>query len=382
MEPAKTGTSMWVSGTIMVAVGVAGATGFYVLRDNPSVTPQDAAIAQESAPAQASAPEIAEVPEEEASAGTPPADAPSAPLPTFDTVRVDPEGQSLIAGKAAPEARVEVLIDGEPIAATGADGSGQFVIFAEVPAGEVVRVMSLRASLGDELVESAETILIQPVSRPATVAGLEEPGSPAVEDAPALSLDEPDVVAETTATEAEPEVPRLLLADEDGITVVQSPEVMSSVALDTITYSDAGEVSLGGRALGEGFIRIYLDDQPVTTSRIEADGSWRSALPDVDTGVYQLRVDELDAGGQVTSRVETPFRREDPEVVAEINASPAEIGPLLEDVMTVQPGATLWAIARERYGEGRLYVKVFEANADRIRDPDMIFPGQVFDLPE
>ncbi|MEM9348916.1 MAG: LysM peptidoglycan-binding domain-containing protein [Pseudomonadota bacterium] len=376
MEPATTGTSIWVSSAIVLAVGVAGATAFYVLRDNPSVTPQEAAVAQESAP------QVQEAPAGEVSAEAPEVDAPSATLPTFDTVRVDPEGQSLIAGKAAPEARVEVLIDGEPIAATGADGSGQFVIFAEVPAGESVRVMSLRASLGDELVESAETILIQPVARPPAVAGLQEQGSPGVEDAPELPKDEPGVAANTTATEAEPEAPRLLLADEDGITVVQSPEVMSSVALDTITYSDAGDVSVGGRALGEGFVRIYLDDQPITTSRIEADGSWRTALPNVDTGIYQLRVDELDAGGQVTSRVETPFRREDPDVVAQINASPAETGPILEDVMTVQPGATLWAIARERYGEGRLYVKVFEANSDRIRDPDMIFPGQVFDLPE
>ena len=49
---------------------------------------------------------------------------------------------------------------------------------------------------------------------------------------------------------------------------------------------------------------------------------------------------------------------------------------------TVQPGATLWAIAEERYGAGILYVTVFEANRDRIRNPDLIYPGQVFILPE
>ena len=51
-------------------------------------------------------------------------------------------------------------------------------------------------------------------------------------------------------------------------------------------------------------------------------------------------------------------------------------------VRTVQPGNTLWAIARERYGEGILYVAVFEANKDLIRDPDLIYPGQIFRLPE
>jgi len=48
----------------------------------------------------------------------------------------------------------------------------------------------------------------------------------------------------------------------------------------------------------------------------------------------------------------------------------------------VQPGSTLWAISREHYGEGVLYVRVFEANRERIRDPDLIYPGQVFALPD
>ncbi|MGB3280399.1 MAG: LysM peptidoglycan-binding domain-containing protein [Pseudorhodobacter sp.] len=50
--------------------------------------------------------------------------------------------------------------------------------------------------------------------------------------------------------------------------------------------------------------------------------------------------------------------------------------------VTVQPGFTLWAIARDRFGDGIMYVQVYEANKDRIRDPDLIYPGQVFALPD
>nr|WP_272911570.1 LysM peptidoglycan-binding domain-containing protein [Loktanella sp. M215] len=49
---------------------------------------------------------------------------------------------------------------------------------------------------------------------------------------------------------------------------------------------------------------------------------------------------------------------------------------------TVQPGSTLWAIARDNLGDGMLYVSVFNANADQIRDPDLIYPGQVFVIPD
>ena len=51
-------------------------------------------------------------------------------------------------------------------------------------------------------------------------------------------------------------------------------------------------------------------------------------------------------------------------------------------LITVQPGNTLWGIAREKYGEGLLYVRVFEANTDRIRNPDLIYPGQIFTVPD
>jgi len=95
-------------------------------------------------------------------------------------------------------------------------------------------------------------------------------------------------------------------------------------------------------------------------------------------GVYTLRIDEVGADGTVTSRVETPFKREAPAVLAEASVT----GSGAIKAITVQRGDTLWAIARDRYGEGPLYVRVFEANRSAIRDPDLIYPGQVFDLPD
>ena len=49
--------------------------------------------------------------------------------------------------------------------------------------------------------------------------------------------------------------------------------------------------------------------------------------------------------------------------------------------MTVQPGNTLWEISNQAYGDGVLYVRLFEANKDKIRDPNLIYPGQVFSIP-
>ncbi len=182
--------------------------------------------------------------------------------------------------------------------------------------------------------------------------------------------------------------PPVLLSDAEGVRVLQpasaansTPEVTSSVALDTITYDAAGEVLLAGRAGAAGFIRVYLDNEPISDTPIAPSGAWSIDLPQVDTGIYTLRVDQVDAQGAVVSRIETPFQREEPAAVAAAMADQTVDGFDIA-VKTVQPGATLWAIARERYGEGILYVRVFEANRDRIRDPNLIYPGQVFVIPK
>jgi nucleoid-associated protein YgaU len=174
----------------------------------------------------------------------------------------------------------------------------------------------------------------------------------------------------------------IIKADEDGVEIINrssAPEVMANVAIDTISYSQGGDVLLSGRAQSQASaVRVYLDNTVITTLEVDTEGRWRGDLPDVDTGIYTLRVDEVDEGGDVTSRVETPFKREAPAVL--VAAQTGVDKPV--KAVTVQTGATLWAIARDRYGDGTLFVRVLDANKDSIRDPDLIYPGQVFELPE
>ncbi|NUB43398.1 LysM peptidoglycan-binding domain-containing protein [Fertoebacter nigrum] len=68
-----------------------------------------------------------------------------------------------------------------------------------------------------------------------------------------------------------------------------------------------------------------------------------------------------------------------PETAVAAAAPPPQPGPVS---VTVQPGYTLWGIAQERFGNGFLYVQVYEANREAIRNPDLIYPGQVFAIPE
>ena len=313
--------------------------------------------------------------------------------PSIDVFRLETDGAMLVAGQTEPGWETTILVDGAAIATVTPDGTGQFAEFLSLDYSDQPRVLSLlmRAPDGQAQVASTDEIILAPspkaVPKPEVVASADEPPvSSATEGAAPAQTDPSEAEISSTDAQQQSGSQAILLADETGVQVLQpptsgeaSPEVMSTVALDAITYSDEGQVQLSGRALGSGSVRVYLDNAPVITATIEQDGNWRSELPQVDTGVYTLRVDELDDQGRVTSRVETPFKREDEAVLAQAGAAQ---GSSKVTAVTVQPGSTLWAISREAYGEGTLYVRVFEANKNRIRDPDLIYPGQVFTIPK
>lgn len=302
----------------------------------------------------------------------------TAATPSFDTLRRDPDGTTIIAGRAAPLSDVKILLDGAEVATAKADSTGGFAAIATLPPKDMGQIVSLSATSGEEVSASVDEVLLAPsVAQPeipATAAPTEEvaTSAPVAEAAAKVAETKPDEVTDAQA----PRV-AVLKSDADGVSLM-SPEVASEVALDTIGYSEGGEVQLTGRARPDtAKVRVYLDNQSIISLPVDTQGRWRGDLPDVDEGVYTLRVDEVSAQGTVSSRVETPFKRESPSVLAQ--AATNGDGPIKS--ITVQTGATLWAIARDRYGDGTLYLRVVEANSDSIRNPDLIYPGQVFDLP-
>jgi nucleoid-associated protein YgaU len=255
------------------------------------------------------------------------------------------------------------------------------------PTAPVVPIETAAATLEETQDAAQDAVQADKTARQSDTTPLTEKtsGSPDKQDAEAA----PVVAQQSTqvavaSNQQKPKAPQqvaVLKFTATGVELLNtpSPEAMTNVALDTISYSEVGEVELAGRAQSNtASVRVYLDNNSVVNLPVDAQGRWRGELPDVDEGIYTLRVDEVSTSGKVTSRVETPFKREASDVL--VAAAAEQDGPI--SAITVQEGATLWAIARERYGDGALYVRVFEANNKAIRNPDLIYPGQVFDLPD
>lgn len=319
--------------------------------------------------------------------------------PAFDTFFRNPDDTTVIAGRAAAGDTVAIMLSGVELERVVAAADGTFGTVVFIAAADQPRRLQLIADPDGAALTSEESILVPP-STPVAVADVAAEPEAVVTDeqstvavtSDTVQADAPVAISTPTSLPQEPALPSAaptLIADADGVRVIQpaptaaiAPELAGNIALDTITYDPAGEVVLSGRAEAGGTVQVYLNNRPVSTAGIADDGAWQLDLPDVDTGIYTLRVDELDIDGNVQSRIETPFKREEAADVAAILAEETSADGFDIAVKTVQPGATLWAIAEERFGSGIMYVAVFEANRDLIRDPDLIYPGQVFRLPE
>jgi nucleoid-associated protein YgaU len=163
---------------------------------------------------------------------------------------------------------------------------------------------------------------------------------------------------------------------------------------------------------------IYLNDSPLAEAQIAPDGRWSlTVAKGLAKGDYKVRIDQVGDAGKVITRAEVPFAAEGaagglaaaapqesspsssaavapsqesstssqaappaPAAEPQATASANPVVPQL-DTVEVKRGDNLWQISRRVYGEGMRYSIIYEANTDQIRDPDRIYPGQIFVMP-
>lgn len=435
----KSGTPMGVvAGVGAAAVVVVAAWLAFGGRDEPAVQTPAEGVQATAVPASVD-PKPAE-PQPEPVAAEPvtapeaaPVAAPVATVaaPAFDVVRIAPDGAATVAGQAAPGAAISLRVAGAEVAAGKADGQGKFALLFTLPPSDTPRLLQLVTIEDGKETAAPATVAVAPIAGP-------PPAEPeAVAAATPPSTPTPAVIDPATSAAAMPTLvspPAALLVTGSGVKVLQSgaepmPGFAAALTVDSIAYAADGAVQVGGLGQPGQTVRLYLDQSPLTEVPVQADGAWSVTLPEVKPGLYTLRADQVLADGKVTARFETPFKRETSEALAaalgssiappEPTQAPAAqpepapaTAPVTEPVtapatpeapvaeptpqpvaatapepaapvsVTVQPGYTLWGIAKSEFGDGVMYVQVFEANKDRIRDPDLIYPGQVFTIPK
>jgi hypothetical protein len=272
--------------------------------------------------------------------------------PSFDIVRVNPLGDTVIAGRAQPNLVITVMQGDKVIGRARAERRGEWVLIPQTPISPGTHTLTIvsRGADGTEMSSDQNVVVVVP-DRGKDVAGSATSGQTG-----SLAL----------------AVPK---KGDSAPVVLQMPGGIGNagLSLDAIDYGNNGEnVLLSGRAPPGEEVRVYLDNKFVGRATADEKGIWRlSPGIDIPAGLYRMRVDRVDAAGKVVARVELPFSRAEP------------VRNLAEGtVVFVQPGNSLWRLARRSYGQGLRYTEIYQANKDQIRNPDLIYPGQVFVMPQ
>ena len=284
----------------------------------------------------------------------PPAATQSPGVPDFDVVRVRPDGQTVIAGRADPGASVTVLDGDKPVATVTADAKGEWVVVPEKPLAPGSHELSLA--------EKSPTDGTDRKSANVVVLSVPEP-KPGVAGAPSQSM------AVLLPRQGQGAAKPLQLPQ--GAPPAGAPALGSAPRIDAIQYDGAGHLSVSGRAAPGERVLLYLENKPVGEAHADANGDWTiTSSETVAAGNYSLRADAVGADGKVTARAQLRFRR-------------AEVPKELADnqFLVIQHGDTLWHIARRTYGDGLLFTDIYRANRSEIVDPNLIYPGQVVALP-
>jgi nucleoid-associated protein YgaU len=380
---------VWVGGAAASTAVVAGAVAGVLYWTHPGfLWPTPAApevLASAPEPKASSVPPAAPAVEPAAPAATASPsgrEAAVSPLkPAFDAVNVEPTGEAVIAGRAAPNAKVELRDDGKTVAEATADASGEFVIIPPALApGD--HSLSLAAEAGASAPETSRVVAVsvpQPEAKAAAAATI----APAKAAAPA------------------PASPALAMR-----TLATPPATASRVAIQSVEADADGGLIAKGSAGPNATVRLYLNGADVADAETKSDGRWSLTIKHGMTpGGYMMRAEEINPGGaSVVASADTPFDYPAPLGSAGTPAPPVSPAPapagaapgapqpnpplsadvVVESVQTAQvvPGHTLWALSQNYYGDPTRYPVIYEANRSQIHNPNLIYPGQVFVVPK
>lgn len=236
--------------------------------------------------------------------------------PTFDVLRVEPDGSAVVAGKAQPGAKLEILSNGKVIAQTTIDGTGDFAAVFDnpLPPGDHELVLrstdaSGKATQSEEVAtvsvpENKTGELLAMVSKPgkaSRVLAMPEAAPPALQPQQAAQSQQPAATSETGASNTP--------APAAGAMAPAAAPLTSTVQVSAVEF-EGSKIFVAGSAPAASTVRALVDDKEIGKTTAEASGHFViEGNVDLTVGSHIITVEELNADGTVKVRVRVPFER-------------------------------------------------------------------------
>lgn len=269
---------------------------------------------------------------------------------TFDVIRVDADGSVVVAGKFAPNSKINIMIDDNVwgVAETNADGEWVWISSDKLAPGDYE--LYTIGKLADSNVKSDRSQVIS---------------------VPELVLSSTEAKKGALVVETDKKGGKSVVKQLPNGKLAQNASDKNPV-ISTIDYKDGVLTSISGSAVPAASLNVYIDNEFIGKVSSDEKKLWSLSLKrKIQDKAYKIRVDMVENdGGKVISRIESDFKPKFKKISGR------------KMIEVVQGGDSLWQIARKVYGDGYAYIDIYEANKSQIKDPKKLYPGQIFILPD
>ena len=251
---------------------------------------------------------------------------------TFDIVRLDKTGDVVIAGKTIPNIKVDILDGNEILASVFSDSNGDWVWISENPLPEGIKRFNLKHFDGEHEFFSHQNIII---------------------------LREKNKYLSSKI---------LRFSKNSSLEIINNNQKILGLSLDIAEYLDENSLMLTGRTKPNAKVKLFFSDNFIKDSTSDNRGVWKIELKNFEFTDNNLIVTTEIEGQKIKLKTKIFEKKIDPNFI-------------FEKEVIVKNGNSLWRIARKTLGGGVYYSEIYKSNMKEIENPDLIFPGQVFNIP-
>ena len=251
---------------------------------------------------------------------------------TFDIVRLDKKGDVIIAGKTIPNIKVDILDGNEILASVFSDSNGDWVWISDNPLPEGIKRFNLKHFDGKREFFSHQNVII---------------------------LREKNKYLSSKI---------LKFSKSSSLEIINNNKKILGLSLDIAEYLDADSLMLTGRTKPNSKVKLFFSDNFIKDSTSDNRGVWKMELKNFDLTNNNLTITTEIEGQKIKLKTQIFGNKIEPNFI-------------FEKEVVVKNGNSLWRIARKTLGGGIYYSEIYKNNMKEIVNPDLIFPGQVFNIP-
>ena len=257
---------------------------------------------------------------------------------TFDIVRISKTGDIVIAGKSEPNETIELLDGEEVIAEVISDENGEWIWVSELTIKSGIKKFKLqyknnlnKSSISDQTV----------------------------------------IILVDNESNSVPKVARVFRSDVENIDILNLEKLNDAITLDFLSYSPPGLIIMSGRTISNTEIEILKSSEVLGKTKSNENGVWKFIINKNDAN-EEISIKTTISGETLI------LTYDEAEIKKRFKNTNFEF---YDDRIIVQKGNSLWRIARKTLGGGIFYTEIYKNNLAKIKNPNLIYPGQVFNIP-